>query len=240
MKIRKIIFIIAILLVMSACSSTKGELTIIANGEGFVKDGFTDKGNWEISFDNVYVNLSNIEAYSDENKVSIKDSHFIDLKKVGKVVTKSVNVDNYQGLKFSLKKAKNADYKDYTIVMIGKAKKGIQSINFEIKLNEEIRWNCPDGYVGDEIKGIVEKDKPGNVEMTFHFDHIFGDIEADIDDHINTGSVGFDYFLPFAKDGKLSVDQDTLKNKTDKDTYNKFVESLKTLGHVGEGHCEVY
>jgi hypothetical protein len=240
MKTKKFMLILIIfIIVISACSSETGKLTFVANGEGFVKDGFIDKGSWDISFENVYVNLSNIEAYSDKNSVSIKDSYFIDLKEVGEVVTKSVNVDNYQGLKFSLEKAKKGEYKGYTIVMTGKAIKENETIDFEIKLDEEISWDCPDGYVGDEIKGIVKKDKPGEVEMTFHFDHIFGDIEADVDDHINTGSVGFDYFLPFAKNGKLVVEQNTLKNKTDENTYNKFLESLKTLGHVGEGHCKV-
>lgn len=240
MNAKKFIFTLIIFIILiSACTSETGQLTFVANGEGFVKDGFTDKGNWDISFENVYVNLSNINAYSGKNSIFIKDSYFIDLKKVGEVVTKSVNVDNYQGLKFSLEKAKKGEYKGYTILMIGTAKKGNETIDFEIKLDEEISWNCPDGYVGDEIKGIVKKDKPGEVEMTFHFDHIFGDSEADADDHINTGSVGFDYFLPFAKNGKLVVDQNTLRNETDKNTYDKFVESLKTLGHVGEGHCKV-
>jgi len=72
--------------------------------------------------------------------------------------------------------------------------------------------------------------------MTFHFDHVFGDNEADAEDHINTGSVGFDFFYAFAEDGVVDVHQADLQGA---EGYSTLVQALWTLGHLGEGHCEV-
>ena len=104
-----------------------------------------------------------------------------------------------------------------------------------IKLDEELTFNGIEGYVGDSIKGLLKEDET-EVEMTFHFDHLFGDIEADINDHVNTGSPGFDFFLPFNKKGDLTVDQDQL---ADLENYDVLIGAIETLGHLGEGHCEV-
>jgi hypothetical protein len=97
-------------------------------------------------------------------------------------------------------------------------------------------FDGPEGYVGEELKGLLQPGSTTEVEMTFHFDHIFGDIEADKDDHINTRSVGFDFFYPFAQDGVVDVRQEDLQ---DAEGYRTLVEALWTLGHLGEGHCEV-
>ncbi len=239
-----IIFIIIILSLFSCLNKNKGTLKFFANGEDFVRQGFIDKDNWHISFDKLFINLSNITSYSTDGKtVELKGPYYLDLAQGDEnaelilIDTKQkVQPANYQGLKFSITKAKTGKYPDYSIVMIGKAKKNKKTIDFIIKINEEIDWDCKEGYVGDVIKGIVEKDCIGDVETTFHFDHIFGDIEAESDDHINIGSVGFDYFAQFAKDGILEIDQKTLSEKTDKKKYEKFIKSIWGLGHCGEGH----
>jgi hypothetical protein len=74
------------------------------------------------------------------------------------------------------------------------------------------------------------------VEMTFHFDHIFGDKEAPEDDHINTGSVGFDFFNRFIKEDKVDIEQSAMQSEKE---YETLVQAMWTLGHLGEGHCEV-
>ena len=93
-----------------------------------------------------------------------------------------------------------------------------------------------EGYVGDELKGLLQPGGVTDVEMTFHFDHIFGDSSAASDDHINTESVGFDFFYQFARSGKVDVSQSDLMAAAE---YPRFARSLWTLGHLGEGHCEV-
>ena len=41
----------------------QGTLVFEANGEDFAQDGFTSKDKWEISFDHVYVSISNPTAF---------------------------------------------------------------------------------------------------------------------------------------------------------------------------------
>ena len=249
MKKQVILFLLmasVFMLFASSCSKApQGSGTIIftANGEDFVREGFVEKNGWDVSFDKVYVNIVNPTAYNSEGLKSIlKGAFFTDLAEgekdadpiiVGK--TEKVPHGNYQSLKFSIKRAKSGEFKDYSIVMIGTAKKGKETVNFTIKLDEEIDFDGKEGFVGDEIKGLLAENGETDVEMTFHFDHIFGDKEAAADDHINAGSVGFDFFNAYTKDGVLDVSQDMLKEAAD---YSKLIKALSSLGHLGEGHCE--
>ena len=104
------------------------------------------------------------------------------------------------------------------------------------RMDEEMDFNGTEGYVGDEIKGMLKENSSAEVEMTFHFDHIFGDKNAPADDHINTGSAGFDYFMQFANGSNIKVAQKEMKSTAG---YKKLMKSLWTLGHLGEGHCHV-
>jgi len=47
----------------SAEGGGKGTLEFRANGEDFVRQGFTTKDGWDISFDNVFVSLADVTAY---------------------------------------------------------------------------------------------------------------------------------------------------------------------------------
>ncbi|HOP28858.1 MAG TPA: DUF4382 domain-containing protein [Spirochaetota bacterium] len=234
-------------LFLSSCTKApEGSGTIIftANGEDFVREGFVSKDGWQISFDKVYVNIVDPTAYNKEGlKSKLQGAFFTDLAagdaKAEPVLvgqTEKVLHGNYQSLKFGVKKAASGDYKGASIVMIGTAKKGGKTANFVIKLDEEMDFDGKEGFVGDEVKGVLAENGKTTVEMTFHFDHIFGDKEAAATDHINTGSVGFDFFNAYAKDGKVEVTQEMLKKSAD---YGKLINAIATLGHLGEGHCEV-
>lgn len=234
-----------ILTLLLGCSSkNNGKLVFKANGEDFVRDGFVGKNNWRIDFDNLFVNIANIKAYNTGKNLeaSLNKEYWIDLKSPDSngLVTvdtlKNVKPGNYQSLNFELKKASDGEYKNYSIVLIGKAKKNNQTIPFKIKLDEELLFVGKEGYVGDEIKGLLKEKGTAETEMTFHFDHIFGDNSSPATDHVNTGSVGFDFFNKFAKDGKVDVTQQELKSTKN---YKTFIKSIWTLGHLGEGHCDV-
>ncbi len=58
--------------------------------------------------------------------------------------------------------------------MSGKAKKTGKTVKFIIKLDEEMDFDGKEGFVGDEVKGVLAENGKTSVEMTFHFDHIFG------------------------------------------------------------------
>ena len=76
-----------------------------------------------------------------------------------------------------------------------------------------------------------------DLEMTFHFDHIFGDADTPADDELNVGAPGFEPFAELAEGGKLDVDMAALKEKISAEDFGKLEAMLPTLGHVGEGHC---
>ncbi|MBI9100757.1 MAG: hypothetical protein JEY91_19955 [Spirochaetaceae bacterium] len=139
-------------------------------------------------------------------------------------------------MKFSIETIDSGDYSGYSIIIIGKASKSGTTIPFVIKLNEELTFDGREGYVGDSIKGMLAEGETTDVEMTFHFDHLFGNSRAEADDHVNRDSPGFELFLDFADEGRIDVDQNRMKNHP---LYSRLIEGIETLGHLGEGHCKV-
>lgn len=242
-----ILLVFFLVTLFSGCKKQAGTIIFTANGEDFVRQGFIDKTGWEISFDNVFVNIADPTAYmpeADGAEAVLKGNYWIDLAAgdenadpitIGKV--EDVKAGNYQSLKFKLRTGKEGTYAGFSIVMTGTASKKGDTKRFFIKLNEEILFDGKEGYVGDNIKGILKAGGSTSVEMTFHFDHIFGDIEAPADDHINTGSVGFEFFNEYAKAGMVDITQDELKSAGE---YSILIKSIETLGHLGEGHCEAH
>ncbi len=235
------------------CSDGKGDksygtMVFKANGEDFVRKGFTEKHGWHIEFDSLLVNISDPTAYIPDSQgmsITLQGNHKVDLAQgdeeaepvtVGSM--DSVPPGNWQGLKFGLRRMESGPYKGYSIVMRGTASMEGDTLPFVIRINEEMDFNGKEGYVGDEVKGVLKGNDTSDVEMTFHFDHIFGDESAPEDDHINTGSVGFEYFLKYKQGDTLDIIQEKLAEDPDED-YKRFIKGLTTLGHLGEGHCEV-
>ena len=108
-------------------------------------------------------------------------------------------------------------------------------------------------WVGDGRPGLVTANGTGNIEMTFHSDHIFGDVEAGAD--LNDFAPGFAPFarLAFADENcgpgedrcviateeELSEGWFDLRNTAPEMeyVYGMLIYSLGTVGHCGEGHC---
>jgi len=229
---------------LQSTSSRTGTIIFTANGEDFVRKGFIDKQGWSISFDQLYINLLDPTAYmSSGQSVILKGAYWVDLAagndeaepiEIGRL--SEIPAENYKALKFKIRKSPGGAFQGCSIVLIGRAEKKGLSVPFIIKLEEEMDFDGREGYVGEELKGMLLPGKVTSVEMTFHFDHIFGDQEAAADDHINTGSVGFDFFNQFTQNGKVDVRQSELKKAVGYDT---LVRAIWTLGHLGEGHCDV-
>lgn len=233
-----------------------GTLQFKANGEDFVRQGFVSKDGWEITFDHVYVTLEDITAYQSDppydaeeggeiqakTDVSLSKTYTVDLAEgdedASPILVDEVDalVGQYNAISWNMVKAPEGEAKGYSLVIVGKAVKEGKTVNFTIKDEEEYEYKGGE-YVGDERKGIVEKDSTADLEMTFHFDHIFGDAETDADDELNVGAPGFEPFAALAEGSTLDVDLDTLKARLSPEDYQKLEEMLPTLGHVGEGHC---
>ncbi|QEK13372.1 DUF4382 domain-containing protein [Crassaminicella thermophila] len=247
-----------IITMMTGCGASKktaeeGQLIFVANGEDFVREGFVSKDGWHLTFDHVYITLADIKAYqtnppydAESEKeikadvmVSLDGIKTVDLAEgdtpvfVGKV---EAPVGHYNALSWKMVKAADGENKDTVLTLVGKAQKDGKNIDFRIKLDKEYEYLAGE-YIGDERKGIVDKGQEADLEMTFHFDHMFGDFDTPLEDGLNVYALGFEPFSNIAKNGKLDVDINDLKEKFSKEDFEKLMNILPTLGHVGEGHA---
>jgi hypothetical protein len=237
-------------------SSETGTLQIYANGEDFVRQGFVSKDGWQINFDNVYANFDQVKAYQTDPPYDAESGKTINAKQEvtleGKTVDLAAGDENadpillgeitapagrYNALSWTMSPAMEGPAAGSSLVMVGTATKGSQTIDFNIQMDKPFAYRCGQ-YVGDERKGILQAGNTAELEATFHFDHIFGDAEAPADDAINTGAIGFDPLAALAENGQLNVDMATLESQLSSEDLQKLTQKiLPNLGHVGEGHC---
>ncbi|MBN1288424.1 MAG: DUF4382 domain-containing protein [Actinobacteria bacterium] len=235
----------------TAASGT-GTLVFTANGEEFAREGFTSRDGWNLSFQHFYITLADVAAYQTDppydseegweidpvEEVNLSGTHTIDL--VGAEANPVVEVGEvtdapagtYNAISWDVVKAGSGEPAGYAIVLAGTAEKEGQTLNFTIKFPAEYAFQGGE-YVGDERKGILEDGGTADVEMTFHLDHLFGDIETEAGDALNVDALGFDPFAALAVNGVVDIDTAAMTPEN--------IEKLNTIllgfGHVGEGHC---
>ncbi|MEM9774232.1 MAG: DUF4382 domain-containing protein [Chloroflexota bacterium] len=255
-KFTFILSMFALLLATACQSAATGELEIRANGEGFVREGFVSKDGWQIDFDHVYVSLSDIGAYQTDppfdaesgaapsgTAVELSNAITLDLAEGGPdadtilISTESgVPIGQFNAVSWQMAPASNGPIEGQTIQLVGIASKDGETINFTINIDESYGYTCGE-FVGDERKGFVTEDAAGDVELTFHFDHVFGDFETAMDEAINVSAVGFDPLAALSNNGELNIGQSDLESQLSAEDFDKMFNNLQTLGHVGEGHC---
>lgn len=252
-----LLVLISLLTVSGVIAQDTGSLEFKANGEGFVREGFVSKDGWRIDFNAVTVALSEIRAYqtnppynpddgellSADALVGLAGEHIIDLAEgdenadtisIGTVETAPAGYFN--ALSWVMAPAAEGDMAGYSLVIDGVAQKDGETINFVIRVDETYSYTCG-AFIGDARKGIVSADTPADVELTFHFDHIFGDAETPLDDSLNVLAPGFDMFAELATDGAMDVTLADLEAALSAENYQMLYDILPTLGHTGEGHC---
>ncbi len=240
-----------------APDAEKGTLVIRANGEDFVRQGFTSKDGWAISFDNVFVSLAEITASQTDPpfdpeaggkleaqaQVSVPEAKVVDLAQGDDaaepilVAELDAPAGQFNALSWQMPPAAEGPAAGYTIWMQGTATKDGQTLPFTIRMTEELAFTCGD-FVGDERKGILAAGDTADLEATFHFDHLFGDGDAPADDDINTGALGFEPLAALAENGEVDVDSAALEAGLSEADHTLFLNILPSLGHVGEGHCQ--
>lgn len=250
-----LIVVIFTLLILVGCGTPAetGRLTFRANGEDFVREGFVSKDGWAIQFDHVYVTLAEITAYQTDppfdphsggeiaaaTQVALPGPITVDLAEgdeeadpifVGELT--DAPAGRYNALSWNMV----PNSAGYPLVMVGTAVKDAETIEFTIQIETPFRYACGD-YVGDERKGILAANGAADLELTFHFDHIFGDGEAAPDDEINLGAPGFAPFAAAAANGRLTANLASLQTALNPADFQMLVDILPSLGHVGEGHC---
>ncbi len=217
-----------------------GMIEFKANGEDFVRQGFVSKDGWSITFDHVYITLSNITAYQTDPpydahqggqidgkaEVKLDGIHIVDLAEGDEIAVpifvgdvRDAATGHYNSISWKMDRADSGPSEGHSLVMIGTAEKDGQVEDFSIKLDAVCGYSCGE-YVGDERKGILSEGGIADLEMTFHFDHLFGDADIPADDGLNLGALGFETLLAMPEGGDPGMDMADLH-----------------LGHVGEGHC---
>lgn len=171
--------------------SSTGMLTLVANGEDFIREGFTTKDVWHMDFNHVYVTLNNVVAHQTEppfnsmgdnelvsttSVILVENPVTIDLAEGDEnappivVTEKSTPVGFYNAI--ALRLVKNPET-NASIILEGQGVKDGQTINFVLQFPSELSYVCGE-FVGEERKGIVEAGGKAELETTFHFDHILG------------------------------------------------------------------
>lgn len=249
--------VLGVSMVMAQDEAATGTLEFRANGEDFVREGFTSKDGWNINFDHVYVALSKVRAHQTNppydpfageltrsvQMIGLPGQFVVDLAE-GDENAETILVETveaapegfYNAVEWLVLPAESGDFAGQSIVMQGTAEREGETVEFTIRIDEDYAYTCG-AFVGDERKGVLAADATGEVEMTFHFDHIFGDAGAPMDDAINVTAPGFDPFAAIAMDGMLDVSLSDMAESMDEDDYQMFVDILPSLGHTGEGHC---
>ncbi len=242
---------------MPSAQAEDGTLQIRANGEDFVRQGFVSKDGWQIDFDHIFVNLADVTAYQSdppfdpeaaeapeaEISVALEEITTVDLA-AGDAEAETILVaeleapeGRYNALSWRMVEAESGPAEDQVMVMVGTAEQDGETLPFTLQIGQEYAFFCGD-FVGDERKGILSAGEMAEIEATFHFDHIFGDGEADADDPINTGALGFQPLADIAEGEELVADLETLEAELSEEDFELLTEALISLGHVGEGHCE--
>jgi hypothetical protein len=238
------VVITAMILIIHVPGSQSGTLQFYANGEDLITEGFIPpkqtKDGWTLTFSHAFVALSHITGYQTDppydahsgNPVSARETvtlqgvHVVDLAAgsednpsvfVGEV--KGAPPGHYNALSWQMVRDNTGLLDGYSMLLIGKAEKDGETVDFRIRTKEEAVYTCGE-FVGDERKGFLNSEGSADLEMTFHFDHVFGRADKDANDPVNLGAIGFD---PFADSSRV---------------HDIKLEGMH-IGHAGEGHCAV-
>jgi hypothetical protein len=232
----------------------KGETLILtANGEDFIRKGFVSKDGWKINFNHVYVTLNEVIAYQTstpfnaETDTNLKYIELVNLINTPTTVDLAEGDENAPPIVVTQVPAKQGFYNAISwkvvnnqdkssIILDGIAEKNGEIINFVLNLPQELSYVCGE-FVGENRKGIVTKNQSADVEITFHFDHVFGDEKTPADSELNIYALGFEPLKNLANKGELKTNLENLQKKLTAENYQKLENSLLSLGHVGEGHC---
>lgn len=232
-----------------------GTLSLTANGEDFVRQGFVSKDGWQITFDHLYLTVADVIAYQSDPpfdaasgstpegpSVASPGPITVDLaegdENAEPIIIEEVTAaaGQYNALGWRMVPAADGDAAGATILLQGQAEKDGEVVSFIIRDETEYAYNCGE-FVGESRKGILEAGSMADVEATFHFDHLFGDADTPADDALNVDALGFEPLAALAQEGTLETSVAELETQLDAKAHEMLTNALAGLGHVGEGHC---
>ncbi len=233
-----------------------GVLIFTADGEEFIREGFVCKDGWALTFEHAYLTLASIAAFQTDPpfdtdrgwefedlvrvRVDLAGVHTVDLadpeaKPVVVGEATAAPAGRYNALYWELVRAPGGPAEGFAVLLIGTAAKDGKTIEFSLGLDRAVALLGGE-YVGDERKGVLTPGGSADVEMTFHFDHLFGDYGEDPDHDINLNALGFGPLAALAVDGVLEVSLSDLEGRLTEEDLDLLVAVMTHLAHVGEGH----
>lgn len=241
----------------AANGQESGTLTLIADAEDRMREGFTSKDGWQLNFNHAYVTFNNIRAYqanspfdpdrdNEPNATAtvnlLSSPQTVDLvggsEDIPTVTTATAPPGHYNALYWEMVTATDGEAAGSTLLLEGSAEKEGRTINFVIALDKPVSHYCGE-YIGDERKGFLEANSTTELETTFHFDHFFGRSDRAIDESPNNAAIGFEPFANLAEGDTLNINSQQLQEGLSEEDFQTLVFSVTELGHVGEGHCRI-
>ncbi|MFE3839459.1 hypothetical protein [Pseudogemmobacter sonorensis] len=220
------------------------ELAFFAYGEELATEGFLElqltRDGWEIRFEQILVTLGPITAYQVDppfaaaggrpqaaTQVTLDPCGPITLDLTARAEDRAngrrVHIGSaptpeghYNALEWSVVPAPSGEWRGKSMIFIGTARRDGTTLPLTLTSDDRHPYSCGE-YVGEGHKGFVPTQGRGELELTFHLDHISGGADRAAGDPMNTGAPGFD---AFAAGGMHEVDLSGLH-----------------IGHVEEGHC---
>ncbi len=229
-----------------------GTLTVHANGEEYAWEGITSKEGWNLTFDHLYVHLSDVTAYQTDPPYQAENAEISARKSL--MLVESTTVDlaqgdgpvflgeadaesgHYNALSWTMLPAPDGPAEGYVMLLKGTAERDGETIEFSIAFDQPLAFTCGE-FVGDERKGILDQGETADLEATFHIDHFFGNGERPADSQLNQEALGFEPIAALADNGTVEVTWETLMTDLSTEEQEKLTQILPALGHVGEGHC---
>ena len=265
---RKSLLMLSVLLILACicagCGGQKsgpGTLQFYASGGDIVRQGLLSKDGWQLTFDHVYVTTAEITAYQTdppydpvysadiiryEISTPLDGTYTTDLKNgegasvlVGEVTDAQVGA--YNALSWKMVPAAAGDAAGYSLILIGRAEKEGQAIDFTIKLDWEAKFLCGDYFVpGADLKARKGRLDPGgaaDLEMTFALDSVFGDGTSHATSVLNRAALGFEPLAALAQGDMLDIDLGALRAGLSDDDYQVFDEALAEVAYTGARLC---
>ena len=235
----------------------QGTLTLIADAEDRMREGFVSKDGWQLNFNHAYVTFNNIRAYQTDTPFDPDQGTEPSATSTLEILTSPQTVDlvgsaedtptvtvtqapagHYNALYWEIISATDGPAQGSTLLLQGTAEKEGRTIDFTIGLDKPVGHYCGE-FIGDERKGFLEAGGATELETTFHFDHFFGRADRPIDQSPNDQAIGFEPFANLAEGNTLNITSQQLQSRLSAEDYNTLVYSVTELGHVGEGHCRI-
>lgn len=250
--------------ILSGCASLQsgpakgqGQLEVRANGEDFVRRGLVTKDDWAITFDHVYITLAELEALQTDppfdpdggttpqvvHRETLPASQVVDLASPNAstaLVTSfpEASAGRYNALLVAIAPAKTGPAIGESLRLVGQAEKAGRNISFTLDWDQAYRYACGD-FIGDQRKGILKAGDRADLEVTFHFDHVFGNGEAPASDELNQTALGFEPLARLAtSQDQIQLDRAALQAQLTPDDWKRLEAAMAGLVHTGEGHCQ--